>query len=57
MNEPLRKSQGRVMIVDDDHLVCDFTKHTIEYGINQKVITFDNGFLAWQHLQEKHWEN
>ena len=40
------------MIVDDDHLVCDFTKHTIEYGINQKVLTFDNGFLAWQYLQE-----
>ena len=52
MNEPLRKNQRRVIIVDDDYLVRDFTKHTIEYGINQKVITFDNGFLAWQHLQE-----
>lgn len=54
MKESLSQPKGKVIIVDDDHLVSNFTKHTIEYGINQEVVTFDNGFLAWQHLQENH---
>lgn len=39
------------MIVDDDQLVRDFAVHTIEYGTNRKVATFDNGFSAWEFLQ------
>jgi CheY-like chemotaxis protein len=43
----------RVTIIDDDPLVRDFAVHTIEYGINRKVTTFDNGFKAWQFLQSQ----
>jgi DNA-binding NtrC family response regulator len=42
-----------ILIIDDDQLVRDFAVHTIEYGINRKVITYDNGFQAWQHLQNQ----
>lgn len=41
----------QILIVDDDQLVRDFAVHTIEFGINRKVSTFDNGFNAWQFLQ------
>jgi DNA-binding NtrC family response regulator len=40
-------------MIDDDQLVRDFAVHTLEYGINQKVIVFDNGFEAWQSLQNQ----
>jgi CheY-like chemotaxis protein len=43
----------QIIIVDDDQLVRDFAVHTIEYGINRKVVTFDNGFNAWQFLKKK----
>ncbi len=46
-------SQSQVIIIDDDQLVRNFAVHTIEYGINQKVRTFDNGFEAWQALQNQ----
>ena len=41
----------QIIVVDDDQLVRDFTVHTIEYGINRKVATFDTGFNAWQFLR------
>ena len=41
------------MIIDDDQLVRNFAVHTIEYGTNRKVTTFDNGFQAWQSIQDK----
>ncbi len=40
-----------IIIVDDDQLVRDFAVHTIEYGTNRKVTTFDSGFKAWQFIQ------
>ncbi|MGD9364528.1 MAG: response regulator [Desulfobacteraceae bacterium] len=43
----------QITIIDDDPLVRDFAVHTIEYGINRKVTTFDNGFKAWQFLQDR----
>lgn len=43
----------QITIIDDDPLVRDFAVHTIEYGINRKVTTFDNGFKAWQFLQNQ----
>ena len=46
-------SQAQVIVIDDDQLVRNFAVHTIEYGINQKVRTFDNGFEAWQSLQNQ----
>jgi DNA-binding NarL/FixJ family response regulator len=41
----------QVIIIDDDHLVRNFAVHTIEYGTNRKVTTFDCGFSAWQFIQ------
>ena len=43
----------QIIIVDDDQLVRDFAVHTIEYGINRKVTTFDTGFSAWQFLKNR----
>jgi two-component system nitrogen regulation response regulator GlnG len=43
----------QIVIIDDDQLVRNFVVHTIEYGINRKVTTFDNGFEAWQTLQNQ----
>ena len=42
-----------VIIIDDDQLVRNFAVHTIEYGTNRKVVTFDSGFYAWQFIQSK----
>jgi DNA-binding NtrC family response regulator len=52
---PQKKSSlsANILIVDDDQLVRNFAVHTIEYGINRKVTTYDNGFQAWQHLQNR----
>ena len=41
----------QVVVIDDDHLVRNFAVHTIEYGTNRKVTTFDSGFNAWQFIQ------
>lgn len=43
----------QIVVVDDDQLVRDFAVHTIEYGINRKVTTFDNGFNAWQFVENQ----
>lgn len=40
----------QILIIDDDQLVRDFAVHTIEYGTNRKVMTYDNGFQAWQFI-------
>lgn len=40
----------QVVIIDDDQLVRNFAVHTIEYGTNRKVVTFDSGFQAWQFI-------
>ena len=40
-----------MVVIDDDHLVRNFAVHTIEYGTNRKVTTFDSGFNAWQFIQ------
>lgn len=42
-----------VIVIDDDQLVRSFAVHTIEYGTNRKVVTFDSGFHAWQFIQNK----
>lgn len=42
-----------ILIVDDDQLVRDFAVQTIEYGTNRKVTTLDNGFKAWQFIQNQ----
>ena len=42
-----------VIVIDDDQLVRSFAVHTIEYGTNRKVLTFESGFHAWQFIQDK----
>jgi DNA-binding NtrC family response regulator len=42
----------QILIIDDDQIVRDFAVHTITYGSNRKVTTFENGFDAWQYIQE-----
>ena len=42
-----------VIVIDDDQLVRSFAVHTIEYGTNRKVLTFDSGFSAWQFIQNQ----
>ncbi|MBC2710053.1 MAG: response regulator [Desulfosarcina sp.] len=37
--------------MEDDQLVRDFVVDTLEFSVNRKVHTFDNGFAAWQHIQ------
>jgi len=46
-------AQTQIIVVDDDQLVRDFAVHTIEYGINRQVATFETGFNAWQFLQNR----
>ncbi len=43
----------RIIVIDDDQLVRDFAVHTIEYGTNREVTTFDNGFKAWQFIENQ----
>jgi len=38
-------------VVEDDPLVRDFVVDTLEFSVNRKVHTFDNGFAAWQCIQ------
>jgi DNA-binding NtrC family response regulator len=40
----------QILIIDDDHLVRDFAVQTIEYGIDRQVLTYDNGFQAWEFI-------
>ena len=53
MASPGSAIEIQIIVVDDDQLVRDFAVHTIEYGINRKVATFDNGFNAWQFVQNR----
>jgi DNA-binding NarL/FixJ family response regulator len=38
-------------VVEDDPLVRDFVVDTLEFSVNRKIHTFDNGFSAWQYIQ------
>ncbi len=53
MNSSVSTIEAKIIVVDDDQLVRDFAVHTIEYGINRQVVTFDTGFNAWQFLQNR----
>ena len=41
----------QIAVVEDDPLVRDFVVDTLEFSVNRKVHTFDNGFAAWQYIQ------
>ena len=42
----------QIAVVEDDPLVRDFIVDTLEFSVNRKIHTFENGFAAWQHIQE-----
>ena len=37
--------------MEDDPLVRDFVVDTLEFSVNRKIHTFENGFSAWQYIQ------
>ena len=41
----------QIAVVEDDPLVRDFVVDALEFSTNRKILTFDNGFAAWQHIQ------
>ncbi len=41
----------QIAVVEDDPLVRDFVVDTLEFSVNRKIHTFDNGFAAWQYIQ------
>jgi len=51
MSMPDSKASGKIIVVDDDQLVRDFSVHTIEYGSNRKVKAFEDGFQAWKYIK------
>ena len=53
MDSTDRIDKVQIIVVEDDQLVRDFAVHTIEYGINRKIVTFETGFNAWQFLQKR----
>lgn len=44
----------QIAVVEDDQLVRDFVVDTLEFSVNRKIHTFDDGFSAWQYLQASH---
>jgi two-component system OmpR family response regulator len=38
-------------VVEDDPLVRDFVVDALEFSINRRIHTFDNGFSAWQFIR------
>jgi two-component system KDP operon response regulator KdpE len=44
----------QIVVVEDDPLVRDFVVDTLEFSVNRKIHTFDNGFAAWQYIQTSH---
>jgi CheY-like chemotaxis protein len=43
----------KILVVDDDHLVRDFTVQAIEYGLDLKVEICESGFQAWRWIQDR----
>jgi DNA-binding response OmpR family regulator len=53
METPQPKACRNVIVIDDDPLVRDFIVHTVEFGINQKVIALDSGSEGWRYIQDQ----
>lgn len=41
----------KIVVVDEDKLVRDFIVDVLEFCVNRKVCSFDNGISAWAHIQ------
>jgi YesN/AraC family two-component response regulator len=44
--------EEKILLIDDDFFVRDFFVHTIEFGTNRHVATFESGFHAWQCIEK-----
>lgn len=42
----------KIAIVEDDSLVRNFVVDTLEFSVNRKVLTFEDGFEALRHLSK-----
>jgi DNA-binding NtrC family response regulator len=40
----------KIVVVDQDQLVRNFTVDVLEFCVNREVLSFDNGHEAWQHI-------
>lgn len=41
----------KIVVVDQDKLVRDFTVDVLEFCVNREVLAFDNGSDAWEFIQ------
>jgi len=44
-------SNVKIIVVDKDKLVRDFTVDVLEFCVNREVLAFDNGSDAWDFIQ------
>ncbi len=42
----------KIVVVDHDKLVRDFTIDVLEFCVNREVRAFDNGKEAWEYIQK-----
>ncbi len=42
----------KIVVVDQDKLVRDFTVDVLEFCVNREVIAFENGADAWAYIQQ-----
>ena len=40
----------KIVVVDSDQLVRNFTVDVLEFCVNREVLSFDNGSAAWEHI-------
>jgi DNA-binding NtrC family response regulator len=45
-------SNVKIVVVDKDKLVRDFTVDVLEFCVNREVLGFDNGKDAWDFIQK-----
>jgi CheY-like chemotaxis protein len=42
----------KIVVVDEDKLVRDFIVDVLEFCVNRKVTSFNNGIAAWEYIQQ-----
>lgn len=42
----------KIVVVDQDKIVRDFTVDVLEFCVNREVLAFDNGKEAWEYIQK-----
>lgn len=46
----------RMMVVDDTEIFREFVVDMMEFFLNRKVVSFENGRDAWEYLQENEFD-